>query len=393
MSIISSCHESTKHQGRLLTSAAIRQAGFHILNPRNAVSSFIKSCIVCKRQRGKLLTQQMGQLPCDRLEKTPPFEKCGMDVFGPYMVLNGKMTRKNAGSKKVWVLLLTCLYSRGVHLELLTSLDTQTFMLAFRRFVAVRGNCTLLRSDNGTNFVGAKNQEDNCIDANTLRADLESRGCTWHFLPPKASHMAGIWERKIAAVKKVLNASLLLLKTRLLCCDEFCTLLQEAGSIVNNTPLSEVPCDPTEPYPVSPALLINLREARPSSSDDITEKDLLMYGKKRWRRVQYLSNQFWLRWRREYILQQLNRNKWYFPSRNVLVGDVVLLKDSAGRNDWPMAIVSKVFPSKDGLVRKVLLRLRSDSSKSPQYRLRAIHDLVLLIPNTLSSPGECHGRP
>ena len=388
--VLSSCHEDAQHQGRLITSAAIRQSGYHIVNSGRVISSFIKDCFICKRFRGKLQSQQMSQLPSDRIDRIAPFEKCGMDVFGPYHLCNGYSTRKSSSTKKVWVLILTCLYSRGIHLELLTSLDTATFMLAFRRFVALRGNCTLLRSDNGTNFIGAKNQTENTIEENTLRKALEKKGCDWRFLPPKASHMAGVWERKIGAVKKVLNASMCLLKTRLLSRDEFSTLLQEAGSIVNHTPLSEVPCDPTEPFPVSPALLINLRESPSSFKEEFSEKDLLAYGQKRWRRVQFLSEQFFVRWKREYIQQQQHRNKWMHPSRNMTEGDIVLLKDSTCRNEWPMAIVEKVHPSRDGLVRRVLLRLRSDSSSKPQYRERAIHDLLLLIPNS-SSPGECHG--
>ena len=190
-------------------------------------------------------------------------------------------------------------------------------------------------------------------------------------------------------MKKVLNASLYLLKTRLLSRDEFSTLLQEAASIVNHTPLSEVPCDPTEPFPVSPALLMNLRESASAPNEEFTEKDLLAYGQKRWRRVQFLSEQFYIRWKQEYIQQQQHRIKWMFPSRNMTEGDVVLLKESTCRNNWPMAIVEKVYPSQDGLVRRVLLRLKSDASSRPQYRERAIHDLLLLIPN--SSPGECHG--
>ena len=263
-------------------------------------------------------------------------------------------------------------------------------MLAYRRFEAIRGKCSFLRSDNGSNFIGAKNQAETFIDEGTLRADLEQKGCAWELLPPKASHMAGVWERKIGSVKKVLNASMHLLKNRLLSRDEFSTLLQEAASIVNHTPLSEVPCDPTEPYPVSPSLLMNLRESPSTTYENFNEKDLLSYGQKRWRRVQYLSDQFFLRWKREYILQQQSRIKWTNPSPNISEGDVVLLKDSTCRNKWPMAIVTKVHPSKDGLVRKVLLRLRSDGSRKPQFRERAVHDVVILVRRS-SSVGECHG--
>ena len=272
-------------------------------------------------------------------------------------------------------------------MEILTSLDTSTFMLAYRRFVALRGNCVLLRSDHGTNFIGARGQYDNEMNKTNLINNLEAKGCKWEMIPPKASHMGGVWERKIGSFKKVLNASLLLLKSRLLCYDEFVTLVMESASIVNNTPLSDIPCNPNEPFPVSPGMLLTHRENFTFSPEDFNVDDLLSYGSKRWRRVQYLSDQFWLRWKREFLLNQQARNKWIYPRRNLSVGDVVMLKDSTPRNTWPLGIVSEIFPSKDGLVRRVTIKLKSDFLGKCQFRERAIHDLVLLIPHSVS-PGS-----
>lgn len=46
-SLLASWRTNTKHQGWLITTAAARQSGFHILNPRSVMSNYIKSCIVC----------------------------------------------------------------------------------------------------------------------------------------------------------------------------------------------------------------------------------------------------------------------------------------------------------------------------------------------------------
>ena len=392
VSLLAHCHEISAHQGRLITTAAVRRAGYHILNPRSVIGSFLKSCVVCKRFRGQPLTQQMAQLPVDRLEQCPPFEHSGMDVFGPYYISEGKNTRRNKSQKKIWVLIITCLYSRAVHLEILTSMDTSTFILAFRRFTALRGHCNLLRSDRGSNFIGARNQSDDTIDEDALRSSLQSRGCEWELTPPRASHMAGVWERKVGSVKKVLRSTMYLLKIRMLDRDEFETLLREAAAIVNSTPLSEISCDPSEPFPVCPTMLLTLREKPSPSSEEFIDRDLCAYGSKRWRRSQYLADQFWIRWKRDYILDQQARSKWQYPSRNLSVGDVVLVKDPSPRSSWPLAIVSKVFESADGLVRKVILRLQRDSFGKPQYRERAVHDLILLVPNVTAFPGECHGN-
>ena len=82
----------------------------------------------------------------------------------------------------------------------------------------------------------------------------------WKFLPPHASHFAGVWERKVVAIKSVLDISLKQLGPRTLSREEFSTFIQEAASIVNHTPLGEVSADPNDPVPISPMSLLTLRE-------------------------------------------------------------------------------------------------------------------------------------
>ena len=43
---------------------------------------------------------------------------------------------------------------------MLDAMDTSSFRLAFERFQAVRGECVYLKSDQGTNFMGARNEEE-----------------------------------------------------------------------------------------------------------------------------------------------------------------------------------------------------------------------------------------
>ena len=83
-----------------------------------------------------------------------------MDVFGPFTVNNGRTTRANTGTRKNWALLFTCMYSKGVHLETLCSVDADYFTMTFSRFEAIRGECLYLKCDAGSNFMGARNEEE-----------------------------------------------------------------------------------------------------------------------------------------------------------------------------------------------------------------------------------------
>ena len=139
--------------------ASLREAGFYPLGGRHRVYQLIANCVHCRMLRQPTMTQQMADLPEQRLYRTPPFYHCGIDVFGHFTIRQGKPTRANSGIKKVWVLLFKCLYSQAVHMEILDSMDKASFRMAFQCFVGLRGNCAYLRSDGGTNFMGARNEE------------------------------------------------------------------------------------------------------------------------------------------------------------------------------------------------------------------------------------------
>ena len=82
------------------------------------------------------------------------------------------------------------------------------------------------------------------------------------------------------------------------------------------------------------------------------------YSKKRWRRVQYLINEFWYRWRKDFLQSLQARQKWIRPRKNLQVEDVVIVKDADMlRNRWKLARVAETYPKDDGLVRKVKLAM------------------------------------
>ena len=148
--VISHHHQHVCHSGRGMTLNEIRASGYWIIKARATVTSYLWNCVKCRKMRGGSVTQKMANLPEDRLEPSDPFTYSAVDFFGPFFIKEGR------SEKKKWGVLFTCMASRAVHIETANSLSADSFINAYRRFVGRRGPVRQLRSDRGTNFVGAR---------------------------------------------------------------------------------------------------------------------------------------------------------------------------------------------------------------------------------------------
>ena len=73
--------------------------------------------------------------------------------------------------------------------------------------------------------------------------------------------------------------------------------------------------------------------------------------------MQFLFDQFWLRWLAEYLPLLQERQKRLKSVRNFCAGDVELIVvNDMRRGCWPKAIVGETFPDRDGLVKRVRFR-------------------------------------
>ncbi|KAM7424138.1 hypothetical protein PAMA_000472 [Pampus argenteus] len=381
--LIAHHHDKIQHQGRGQTLNELRANGYWIVGGSKAVAHHIRQCVQCRRVRAPPEEQRMADLPSDRVEPTPPFTYCGMDCFGPFYTKQGRKELKRYG------LLFTCLCSRAVHIEMLEDMTTDALINALRCFIAIRGTVRHIRSDQGTNFVGAKNEMAKALkelNKERVAAYLADNQCDFQMNTPHSSHTGGVWERQIRTVRSVLSTVIAESAGRL---DDTSlrTFLYEAMSIVNNRPLTvDNISDPTSLEPLTPNHLITMKSSIPLPPPGKFSKEDL-YAKKRWRRIQYLSEQFWHRWRREYLSNIALRQRWHAPRRNVNVGDIVIIKEEdVPRNEWKLAKVVEAHEDDDGLVRKVTVQVgermlgkRGERLKQPSIIQRPVQKLVVLV--------------
>ena len=359
--IVRHFHQASGHSGRGHVLSLLRQR-FWLIGARSTVLRALRDCFVCKRLSATPIEQKMADLPQDRVTPNkPPFSYVGVDCFGPFMVKQGRSLVKRYGC------IFTCLVVRAVHIEILHSLEADSFINGFQRFMCRRGQPEEMRSDNGSNFVGAERELRESMETlnKQISGYLLQKGVRWKFNPPTASHMGGVWERQIRTTRKLMNS---LMKEQTMPDESLSTLMCLVESIINGRPITTVSDDVNDMEPLTPNHLLLLRAGVVLPAGIFDKKDL--YGRKRWRQVQYMVDVFWRRWIGEYLPTLHERQKWSRPQRNVQVGDVILVVDNdLPRNKWLFGRIIETYPGKDQLVRAAKVKTRSATLMRPVQKL------------------------
>ncbi|XP_014209700.1 uncharacterized protein LOC106640247 [Copidosoma floridanum] len=115
-------------------------------------------CLKCRRFQASNLTQQMGDLPAERVRPAPAFSKVGVDYAGPFAI---RLSRtRGRGTTAGYIAVIICLSSKALHLEVVEDYTAESFVAAFQQMTAWRGHCSDILSHCGTNFVKAAKKLD-----------------------------------------------------------------------------------------------------------------------------------------------------------------------------------------------------------------------------------------
>ncbi len=366
--IMREAHADTLLGGVSLTLARSRQK-FWIIRGKDLAKEVVKACVKCARYNAEPFKQQMGSLPPCRVNASRPFTHVGIDYAGPITLKFSP--GRGAKTFKGYIAVFVCMAVKAIHLEAVSDLTAEAFLAAFRRFTALRGLPSDVYSDNGGNFVKANKILK--VDAQKMEEKVNkaiaNKGIKWHFIPPHAPHMGGLWEAGVKSMKHHLKR---IVGSSILTFEELSTTLYQISASLNSRPLIPMSEDPEDCEAITPGhFLIGAPMTLPPEPSLLEEN--LSY-QKRWKLSQRLQQGFWKQWNAEYLSRIHNRSKWNRNSENIKLGQLVLIKeDNQGPTEWLMGRVTRLFPGEDKKVRVVeLLTKNREHVKRPITKLCAL---------------------
>jgi len=356
--IILSEHLRHFHSGAQSTLSAVRQ-NYWPINGKASVTRVTKKCVRCYRLKPIAAQQLMSDLPSSRINPGRPFSTCGVDFCGPFMTKN--KNQRGRANIKSYIAVFVCFATKAVHLEVVSDLSTASFKAALSRCIARRGMINQIHSDNGSNFIGSRNEIEE-FKKFILNADFEkdiSAFCLqnqmeWKFISPYSPSKGGIWESAVKSVKHHLKRTV----TMTLTFEELTTCATQIEGILNSRPLTPLSTDPEDLNALTPGHFLIGTALTAQPSYDLSQSNINRLD--RWQQVQHIIQSIWRRWNKDYLNELQQRKKWNKEEPNIKIGDMVLIKDdNLPPSQWLLGRIFECHHTSDEKVRNVAIKTKN----------------------------------
>lgn len=184
--------------------------------------------------------------------------------------------------------------TKAIHLEIISDMTSEGFIAGFKRFVARRGHCSQMWSDNGTNFTGASKEllsmgiSEQSSVALEIKDWLNNNSVSWHFIPPHSPNFGGLWEAGVKSTKFHLKR---VIGEATLTYEELSTVIIQIEACLNSRPISQVSENIDDPMPITPGHFLKGEPliTVPDANYEMSKMNTL----KRWQVTQRMVQNFW----------------------------------------------------------------------------------------------------
>ncbi|EGT51879.1 hypothetical protein CAEBREN_14589 [Caenorhabditis brenneri] len=363
--IVMEYHESLNHQGVQDLIAKV-QRKYWIQGLTSLVRQVRSKCVTCRKRHGKPFDYPYTRdLPPVRTSMEGPFTHIGIDYCGPFQY---QILDKNNTKGKVWIMLLTCVITRAIHLEMIHDNSTKSFINAFKRFASRRGVPKSIMSDNAPSFklgYSMINQDIKSLINNEdeLACYMANQEIEIKLITPFSPWMGGIYERLVSLVKDMIYK--ILGKTTLPYLD-LETLIIEVEGLLNSRPVTPNKKDVSDLPAICPMDFIN-----PNVRLVIPEKSGTVFGVIKNGDTEQLTRQYleklgqykedlWREFTDSYfqVLKDYQPKKSAHSGLTPKVGQVVLVESKMEqRHHWPLGRIMSINKTTEGRVRSVMVKI------------------------------------
>jgi transposase InsO family protein len=149
--VIEHFHRETNHGSDLYIRMWATRAGFYIPNALPALAKYRRQCIICKKRADVRVIVKQGHVG-DRQLVTGFMETVCSDFCGPFHMKNPVNQRS---TRKYWLMVSIDDMSRFITTTLVEDLSSKAILRAIQKHRYRFGPTVTIRSDMGTNYVGA----------------------------------------------------------------------------------------------------------------------------------------------------------------------------------------------------------------------------------------------
>ena len=224
----------------------------------------------------------------------------------------------------------------------------------------------------------------NQIDREVLHKDGARNGLTWLFGPADSPWNQGKVEALVKAGKRAIHFAV---HNKRLSVPEFLTVSYEAANLLKERPIGTLPgVDSNLNILTRNTLLLGRACAKNPGNWQPNKQHITS----RYRLVQTVMNEFWAKWIELCAPALVTRHKWTNPTCNLSPGAVVLIADKSPiKGDYRLEMIKEVVTSKDGKVRRALVKYKNFKvgERNHEYTAceevvvsRSVHRLALLVP-------------
>ena len=196
------------------------------------MKAILKRCVFCRRYNNRTIKLNQSPYRLFRLEpKEKAFSTVFLDYLGPYYV------ELNSVKSKVWVLCITCLYTRAVNLQVSLNMSNDQFIRSLQLHTFKFGLPSLILSDLGSQIVSSAEiiteflSDENTrkyfseFGISTVKFDQYFKGC---------HQLGGLVEICVKMTKRLLAASI----KDILDFHDFEFFLMESDHLINQRPIA-----------------------------------------------------------------------------------------------------------------------------------------------------------